>query len=291
MLISTSIPPREVEASFFCDFFGGLFTFLTAPILLVAPDNPTLRKNNPIRKKVWEEEEEEERFNKRISSHRKLWEERLEELEKEQRKRELRKKLTKWEKECSEEYHEDGTIEQQLTYWKLRLKKNRTAEKLAELEQNEETKNEAKKDLEIVKQQRTKWQKAQEQRKHIDFEGSIKDWVNIQTFMTTDPNKFKGKDTTSVSIDNITTSVVNKVIELLKKQEEDKANEDKLDLERDALKIAKLSKAIAVLEKNPAAIEEAQKNIDTITGKIKELGGNIPRYKPSPTPRRPVRKH
>jgi hypothetical protein len=59
-LITTSIPPREVEASWFSDLMGGLFTVITLPILLVAKDNPTFRKNNPFRKKVWEEEAEKE---------------------------------------------------------------------------------------------------------------------------------------------------------------------------------------------------------------------------------------
>jgi hypothetical protein len=57
-LIITSTPPREVEASWFSDLMGGLFTVITSPILLVAPHNPTLRKNNPFRKKMWEEEAE-----------------------------------------------------------------------------------------------------------------------------------------------------------------------------------------------------------------------------------------
>jgi hypothetical protein len=50
----------EAKASWFSDLMGGLFTVITSPILLVAKDNPTLRKNNPFRKKVWEEEAEKE---------------------------------------------------------------------------------------------------------------------------------------------------------------------------------------------------------------------------------------
>jgi hypothetical protein len=57
-LITASTPPSKVEASWFSDLMGGIFTVITSPILLVAPNNPTLRKNNPFRKKVWEEEEE-----------------------------------------------------------------------------------------------------------------------------------------------------------------------------------------------------------------------------------------
>jgi hypothetical protein len=52
VLIITSIPPRKAEASWFSDLMGGLFTVITLPILLVAPHNPTLRKNNPFRKKI-----------------------------------------------------------------------------------------------------------------------------------------------------------------------------------------------------------------------------------------------
>jgi hypothetical protein len=57
-LITSSIPPREVEASWVSDFCGGLFTIITAPIWIFCPDNPTFRKNNPFRKKAWEEEDE-----------------------------------------------------------------------------------------------------------------------------------------------------------------------------------------------------------------------------------------
>jgi hypothetical protein len=60
-LITSSIPPREVEASWFSDLMGGIFTVITSPILLVAKDNPTLRKNSPFRKKIWEEEAEKEK--------------------------------------------------------------------------------------------------------------------------------------------------------------------------------------------------------------------------------------
>jgi hypothetical protein len=59
-LIITSVPPREVEASWFSDFWGGLFTIITSPIWIFCQDNPTFRKNNPFRKKVWEEEAEEQ---------------------------------------------------------------------------------------------------------------------------------------------------------------------------------------------------------------------------------------
>jgi hypothetical protein len=80
-LIITSIPPREVEASWFSDLMGGLFTVITSPILLFAKDNPTLRKNNPFRKKIWEEEAEKEEkqklVNKREERFRKYQEETL----------------------------------------------------------------------------------------------------------------------------------------------------------------------------------------------------------------------
>jgi hypothetical protein len=62
-LLILSLSASPASASFFSDFCGAIFTILTCPIALVAPDNPTLRKNNPFRKKLWEEEQkEEERF-------------------------------------------------------------------------------------------------------------------------------------------------------------------------------------------------------------------------------------
>jgi hypothetical protein len=65
-LINTTLPTREVEASWFSDLMGGIFTVITSPILLVAPNNPTLRKNNPFRKKMWEEEAEKEKEAEKI---------------------------------------------------------------------------------------------------------------------------------------------------------------------------------------------------------------------------------
>ena len=52
-----SVSPCQAEASWFSDLCGGLFTFITAPIWVFCPDNPTFRKNNPFKKKKWEEEE------------------------------------------------------------------------------------------------------------------------------------------------------------------------------------------------------------------------------------------
>lgn len=68
----TSVSPQAVEASLFSDFMGGILTILTAPILLVVPDNPTLRKNNPFRKKQWEEQVEEEQKEKEREETRKI---------------------------------------------------------------------------------------------------------------------------------------------------------------------------------------------------------------------------
>jgi hypothetical protein len=68
-LISTSIPPRAAEASWFSDVFGGLFTFITAPIWIFCQDNPTFRKNNPFRKKIWEEQAEiEDEIRRRVAA-------------------------------------------------------------------------------------------------------------------------------------------------------------------------------------------------------------------------------
>jgi uncharacterized protein YlxW (UPF0749 family) len=43
------------QASLTTDFFGAIFTIITSLLHVVAPDNPTLRKNNPLRKKVSQE--------------------------------------------------------------------------------------------------------------------------------------------------------------------------------------------------------------------------------------------
>jgi peptidoglycan hydrolase CwlO-like protein len=70
VLVTTALPPKAVEASWFSDICGGLLTIISFPILLIAPDNPTLRKNNPFRKKLWEEQAEiEERIEKRLLQH------------------------------------------------------------------------------------------------------------------------------------------------------------------------------------------------------------------------------
>ena len=50
------MPPCEAEASWFSDLCGGIFTFITAPIWVFCPDNPTFRKNSPFKKKKWEED-------------------------------------------------------------------------------------------------------------------------------------------------------------------------------------------------------------------------------------------
>jgi hypothetical protein len=55
VLISNSFPTREAEASWFSDLCGAIFTLVTAPIWVFCPDSPTFRKNNPFRKKEWEE--------------------------------------------------------------------------------------------------------------------------------------------------------------------------------------------------------------------------------------------
>jgi hypothetical protein len=76
-LIITSIPPKTVEALWFSDFFGGLFTVITAPIWVFCSDNPTFRKNNPFRKKAWQENPDffpqnkyqEEKKPERLPSH------------------------------------------------------------------------------------------------------------------------------------------------------------------------------------------------------------------------------
>jgi hypothetical protein len=57
VLITTSIPTREVETSWFSNLVGGLFTIVTSPIWVFCPDNPTFRKNNPFRSKESEDVE------------------------------------------------------------------------------------------------------------------------------------------------------------------------------------------------------------------------------------------
>jgi hypothetical protein len=54
-LINATVPQKAVEASFISDLLGGLFTIITAPIWIFCQDNPTFRKNNPFRKKPWQE--------------------------------------------------------------------------------------------------------------------------------------------------------------------------------------------------------------------------------------------
>ena len=55
VLLITSSVPLKAEASVFSDILGVLFTAITAPIWIFCPDNPTFRKNNPFRKKAWQE--------------------------------------------------------------------------------------------------------------------------------------------------------------------------------------------------------------------------------------------
>jgi hypothetical protein len=56
-LISTTVPQRT-DASFITDFLGGIFTILSAPIWIFCQDNEFFRKQNPFRKKAWQEQEE-----------------------------------------------------------------------------------------------------------------------------------------------------------------------------------------------------------------------------------------
>jgi hypothetical protein len=70
VLTITSVPPKAVEASLFSDFFGAIFTIITAPIWVFCSDNPTFRKNNPFRTQKWEEDAAEkttlEEFRKKL---------------------------------------------------------------------------------------------------------------------------------------------------------------------------------------------------------------------------------
>ena len=56
VLINASMPLCKAEASWFSDLCGSLFTFITSPIWVFCPENPTFRKNNPFRRKKWEED-------------------------------------------------------------------------------------------------------------------------------------------------------------------------------------------------------------------------------------------
>lgn len=67
----TLVSPQAVEASWFSDLMGGLFTLITAPIQVFCPDNPTFRKNNPFRKKLWEEQAKEEQKERERERYRK----------------------------------------------------------------------------------------------------------------------------------------------------------------------------------------------------------------------------
>jgi hypothetical protein len=59
-LISTSVPGK-VQASWFSDLMGGLFTVITAPIWIFCPENEFFKNQSPFRKKVWQEQEESDR--------------------------------------------------------------------------------------------------------------------------------------------------------------------------------------------------------------------------------------
>jgi hypothetical protein len=243
VLVSSSAPPREAEASWFSDLCGGLFTVFTTPIWVFCPDNPTFRKNNPFRKKAWEEnndiyiltEDKEERVYRKLfrelrkeqeekdkkRAEEKEWErkekERVEEEERslrrmkkhnscvpsdmpvdfkgtirdwiilgreiaqqearidqqnENRNKELREKLARKSKKCSQLYHKDGSVEQQLAYWKAKVKLNKTAKEIAELEKNEEKIKNIQKDLEFARQEIDKWQKEREELSN-DSKGSV----------------------------------------------------------------------------------------------------------------------
>jgi hypothetical protein len=106
-LITTSIPPRAVEASFLSDVLGAWFTVITAPIWIFCQDNPTFRKNNPFRKKMWEEESEleEARKPKVAPFRKKLWEEEseLEEARKLKKEAENKKKQEEAQAKAEEE--------------------------------------------------------------------------------------------------------------------------------------------------------------------------------------------
>jgi hypothetical protein len=80
LIMNMTVCQTRAEASWFSNFFGGLFTLITSPLLLICPDNPTLRKNNPFRKKLWEEEAERE---EEISRYRKITDKKFNELERE----------------------------------------------------------------------------------------------------------------------------------------------------------------------------------------------------------------
>jgi hypothetical protein len=62
LIVNCAVPQAQAGGfwSAITDFFGGVFTVITAPIWVFCPDNPTFRKNNPFRTKVWEEQAQEE---------------------------------------------------------------------------------------------------------------------------------------------------------------------------------------------------------------------------------------
>lgn len=61
-LVTSSLPPKEAEASLFSDFVGGLLHSTNSTDWVLCPDNPTFRKNNPFRRKAWELEESFDNF-------------------------------------------------------------------------------------------------------------------------------------------------------------------------------------------------------------------------------------
>ncbi|MDR2251834.1 MAG: hypothetical protein LBD98_03285 [Endomicrobium sp.] len=119
VLITSSMLPREVAASWFSDLMGGMFTIISSPLLLIAPNNPTLRKNNPFRPKEWEEESVNEYKHPTRVPKKTIWEEMREELRKEfeEKLKKEREERLKLEAERAAEIERNRFADENIVYW------------------------------------------------------------------------------------------------------------------------------------------------------------------------------
>ncbi|MDR2351371.1 MAG: hypothetical protein LBD56_01650 [Endomicrobium sp.] len=170
-LITASIPPREVEASWFSDLMGGMFTIISSPLLLIAPNNPTLRKNNPFRPKAWEEESVNEYKHPTSVPKKTIWEELREEFE-EKLKKEREERL-KLEAKRAAEIARNRFADENIVYWPAFV-----TDYLAQWKQEARLW-----DIENRKRWETQEQCVPSDMP-VDFKGSIKDWIHQREINT-----------------------------------------------------------------------------------------------------------
>jgi hypothetical protein len=205
-LITTSIPPRAAEASWFSDIFGGLFTFITAPIWIFCPDNPTFRKNNPFRQKEWEEEPVNKYNHPTRFPKNKTYDEIKDELQKEQDER-----FKKYQVELSSTIATLQGENQVLRSWVTNLASKLNQEELLEIITTVVTDNRHL--LKGDKGDRGDDGKDGTSPSEEVLLGKLIDYIEAN------PEMFKGKDGTSVPINDILASeLFNKIMERLKKE-------------------------------------------------------------------------